>query len=311
MRVTIVRMSRTRVTTTNFGNYLRRLRLSRGFDNVSEYLQKYRVPITASYYRDIENGRKTLGLETAEVVCRGLEADSHEFFFALLTDLIPGRVMSTLNAPKVQEGDSSAVATSPNLVDEKSLPYYWLPHQVMYLNDQAAAFFENNIETLNCLLFICLNNPSGVTERQLAAFLEEKGIRLTVDELVGKFLEFELVKVTVENGMRRIKSARLWVNHQAHQRLTKSWISRQIVAAVRQPRVTEALEDNQAYVSYGMGHVRKTQVKELLGAIENCVSAVKGADRFISEENPPCLFALSVAHRPQYTKYKELVVKHE
>ena len=84
---------------TGLGNYLRLLRLERGFDNVSDYIRTYTPPISSSYYRDLENGRRLLSLDSAIQVCQSLEADTHAFFYNLLRDLLPSEAREIIVSP--------------------------------------------------------------------------------------------------------------------------------------------------------------------------------------------------------------------
>lgn len=78
---------------THLGNYLRETRLSRGYTNVNEYLRKYQLPISYVYYRDIEIGKRKIGLESAKVLCEALKVDYRVFYSHLLKDLLPDEVM--------------------------------------------------------------------------------------------------------------------------------------------------------------------------------------------------------------------------
>lgn len=80
---------------TNLGNYLRETRLSRGYTNVNEYLRKYQLPISYVYYRDIEIGKRKIGLESARVLCAALHVDYRVFYTHLLKDLLPKDVMDS------------------------------------------------------------------------------------------------------------------------------------------------------------------------------------------------------------------------
>lgn len=80
---------------THLGNYLRETRLSRGYTNVNEYLRKYQLPISYVYYRDIEIGKRKIGLESAKVLCEALQVDYRIFYSHLLKDMLPPDVMDT------------------------------------------------------------------------------------------------------------------------------------------------------------------------------------------------------------------------
>ncbi|MBX9769794.1 MAG: hypothetical protein K2X29_00395 [Candidatus Obscuribacterales bacterium] len=92
---------------THLGNYLRETRLSRGYTNVNEYLRKYQLPISYVYYRDIEIGKRKIGLESARVLCEALHVDYRVFYSHLLKDLLPAEVMDSFIHQIPQAGTDS------------------------------------------------------------------------------------------------------------------------------------------------------------------------------------------------------------
>lgn len=91
--------------------------MSRGYTNVNEYLRKYQLPISYVYYRDIEIGKRKIGLESAKMLCEALKVDYRVFYSHLLKDLLPEQVMDCfLNLiPQTDNGSSESPDQSKDL----------------------------------------------------------------------------------------------------------------------------------------------------------------------------------------------------
>ncbi|MDR2720053.1 MAG: hypothetical protein LBC03_04545 [Nitrososphaerota archaeon] len=88
------------MTTTNIGQHLYAARIRREYESISYYRKNYAdIPISKSYYRDIDSGRKPIMLGTAEMLCQVLKLEKTEFFFQLLRDLLPPDAADSLLKP--------------------------------------------------------------------------------------------------------------------------------------------------------------------------------------------------------------------
>jgi hypothetical protein len=82
---------------TNLGLYLYSVRVRRGYEGITDYLKKYtKLPISETYYRDIESGRKKIKIETAEKLCNSLKLDQQEFYYHFIKDVLPPDVFKKL-----------------------------------------------------------------------------------------------------------------------------------------------------------------------------------------------------------------------
>jgi hypothetical protein len=163
---------------TDLGNYLRLLRLERGFDNVSDYIRAYAPPISSSYYRDIENGRRLLSLDSATQVCRSLEADTHTFFYNLLCDALPVEAREFIISPSVQAVNESILSDRSfqhgsyclNLLPRSQFSKF-LNHIVACINSACDASGAPIINTKPCrltLMVSCERNRDLVRERRVS-----------------------------------------------------------------------------------------------------------------------------------------------
>jgi|GEM_PF-4822143 len=106
------------VSTTNLGKFLLDLRLSRGHQNIKAYVHEFALPISNTYYRDLELGKKQVSAETAKVLCDALRADESQFYHCLLRDVIPAKALSMLTAASITEQDrieKSSVASTQDI----------------------------------------------------------------------------------------------------------------------------------------------------------------------------------------------------
>ena len=89
----------------HLGSYLYSLRIKRGYENISDFLRSFDLPMSDNYYRDVEAGRRTLGLEKAVELYKVLpfndEDDNLEFFWQYFRDNLPEEIHSKLLVPRV------------------------------------------------------------------------------------------------------------------------------------------------------------------------------------------------------------------
>lgn len=71
---------------TNLSKYLTSERIRRGYISVSDYLREYdRIPISESYYRDLEAGRKVIRIDHAEPLCEALQLNKQHFYIGYVS----------------------------------------------------------------------------------------------------------------------------------------------------------------------------------------------------------------------------------
>lgn len=90
---------------SHLGKFLLDLRLSRGHHNIKAYVQEYKVPISSTYYRDLELGKKQVSTETAKILCDALQAEENNFYNSMLRDIIPAKALSMLTSASITEQD--------------------------------------------------------------------------------------------------------------------------------------------------------------------------------------------------------------
>lgn len=101
---------------SHLGKFLLDLRLSRGHQNIKAYVQEFAIPISSTYYRDLELGKKQVSTETAKVLCDALQANETEFYRCLLKDIIPEQALNVLTAVSIAEQEP--IQKSPDIANQ-------------------------------------------------------------------------------------------------------------------------------------------------------------------------------------------------
>jgi len=234
------------VTTTNIGQYLYATRIRRDYESISDYLKNYAdIPISESYYRDIESGRKLIRLDTAEMLCQALKLEKTEFFFQLLRDLLPTDVADSLLKPipntafqspseefERQEQDITLLrkAYEKRLVQE---PYI--------VDAKVVNFLDANFNLLPLIHFIYLREQC--TFKELKEVIEKSGITQSFEQVINDFEEYHIASVgrDTETITRYSKSFRIPRNNTAgvkfKDRFLKSEIEKTLGNANREQKI--------------------------------------------------------------------------
>jgi hypothetical protein len=92
-------------TTSNLSRFLYSVRIRLGFENISNFLSTYALPMSDNYYRDVEGGRKHLSFEKAIELSEippfnETEDTKLEFLWHMLRDILPEKLHSKLLFPR-------------------------------------------------------------------------------------------------------------------------------------------------------------------------------------------------------------------
>ncbi len=263
-------------TPTNLGSYLRKLRLARGFDSVSDYLRRYPMPITDTYYRDLENGRKTVSIETSEQICTALEADMHSFYYYYLKDFLPESIVDTLSPP---------AKTLSELANKQpdSWFYLYLPNQFHILDDRTNEFFSKRLDLFSALLFIACNSPAGVTDKQLAYFLTSSSIETPVEEVISIFDGLKLIAISNATP-RRITSARVLLPKDLNKGLRNKWLLAETEKSLSRVQNT-GLKQDVTLLRFGIRNIRKEKHKVVLARVAALMNEIRLSNTGLNENS--------------------------
>lgn len=290
---------------THLGRFLRSLRIERGYTNVTQYLRKYKLPISDVYYRDLEAGRKMVGLENAGALCSALQADLQTYYFYLLKDLLPEQVIQLLVRPVVDDTFESIdeKLAEQNRTHEvyRTVLMQHYSRQVLSLNEEAIAFFKQNFELLPILYFIYSLN--GTNEREIGDVAKRNSVSMPASQIISQFERLGLVAiVSAENGsgprkIRRLKPAITFSDDE----LLNKCILWETQKSLSQPRNKVTFEGEGAFVYQGLSMIAKDSHKHISRRIMDLITEIRAADiDLLSTEAEPFHYSIIVSTRPEY-----------
>ncbi len=183
---------------TNLGQYLYSERIRRGYNLISEYLKNYtNIPISEPYYRDIENGRKIIKVDKAETLCRALKLNKKEFYFHLLSDVLPSDVVKELLKPVT--GTTFKVASEEfNKLDQKITVLRKayekrLVGEPYIVDEEIVKYLDENFEILPLIHFIYMRETC--TFEELNEIVRKNDIRKPFVQLIDEFEKYNIAIV--------------------------------------------------------------------------------------------------------------------
>lgn len=183
---------------SNLGSYLYTSRVMRGQPNISGYLQDFGVKsVSESYYRDIESGRKSVRIETGQVLCSELNLDQREFFGLLLKDLLPEEIFSSLIKPDALTLFESAEAEVARLRGELDQTRRAFMHQIgdniSEVSEEVVDALEERMEWLPAIHFIYMRK--SCTFPELLRVMEQNDIHDSLSDVISFLRKYELALI--------------------------------------------------------------------------------------------------------------------
>jgi hypothetical protein len=186
----------------HFSNYLKSLRLKRGYEYITEYLKAYHLSISESYYRNLEAGRNLATLEKAELLRTGLQADRNDYYSALLLDILPDSIAQLVLQSEHQTKQSchSSETDDNNQLKKQA--------SINYLRKNPAL-----IPVID--LIYAHDYESGITLEKLGRFLKNNGITCSIQKLSTTLVELDIVQgiYTAQDqlsGLRKVHRQIRW-----------------------------------------------------------------------------------------------------
>lgn len=196
--------------------------MHRGYTNVNEYLRSYKLPITYVYYREIEIGKRKLGLETARSLCEALDVDSKAFYYHLLKDILPSDVTEHFKdmLPARQRMNGEELSQEKESIDRAYRNSFLdaLRLNFTVLEKEAARYLKDNLELIPLLWFI--HSEPETSESDLEAVAQANGIAKPIKKLLEDFKRFGLIEIVDSNkstkAIRRLFPTMVWRDQQLH-----------------------------------------------------------------------------------------------
>lgn len=179
-----------KVSKTNLGRFLYSERIRRGYESTSEYLKNYaNIPISESYYRDIESGRKTIKVDKAETLCKALKLDKREFYYHILSNILPSDVLKEILKPIDNTSFESPSEEFEKINQQMSVlrkAYEKRLIEEPYIVDtEIVKYLEENFEVLPLIHFIYMKKICSFKE--LEEIISKNCIKKPFEQMIDEF----------------------------------------------------------------------------------------------------------------------------
>ncbi len=268
-------MSTITTTSTHLGNYLRSVRLNRGYTNVNEYLRSYKLPITYVYYREIEIGKRKPGLETARSLCEALDVDIKAFYYHLLKDILPAEVTEHFKhmLPARQRMSGEELAQEKESIDQAYRSSFLdaLRLNFTMLEKEAARYLKENLDLMPLLWFV--HSEPETTESDLEAVAKANGIAKPIKKILDDFKRLGLIEMVDSNKgtklIRRLSSTIVWRDRQLH----SAYLLNETEKTLEQQNNAESQDD--PTIKYGMAMLTDEQRQRVMCRISDLLAELR------------------------------------
>lgn len=284
-------------TSTHLGNYLRSVRMSRGYTNVNEYLRSYKLPITYVYYREIEIGKRKLGLETAKSLCGALQVDSKAFYYHLLKDILPAEVTEHFKnmLPARQRLSREELADEKESMDRayRSSLLDALRLNFNILEKEAATYFQENLDLMPLLWFV--HSEPETTESDLAAVAQTNGINKPIGKILDDFKRLGLIEI-IDSGkgpksIRRLFPTIAWRDKQLH----SAYLLKETEKTLGQQGLNPSKDEPS--IKYGVAMLTDEQRQRVMSRISDLLAELRSTNNSPELESELYYFSVLLASR--------------
>lgn len=193
------------MTRTSLGRFLYSERIRRQAENITRYVTERQLPISESYYRDIETGRKLLRVESALKLCEALDLDKKSFFFYLLKDILPQEVFSSLVKASDVDSFDTAGEELQRLTDnvEKFRVAYEkkVSEEPFEVDSRVVTYLNNNIDVLPLIHFIYMRHESSFEEIQCV--MDKNNLERDLEDVLAEFEKHKLA--IIDKAQKRVR----------------------------------------------------------------------------------------------------------
>lgn len=271
--------------------------MNRGYTNVNEYLRSYKLPITYVYYREIEIGKRKLGLETAKSLCEALNVDRKAFYYHLLKDILPGDVTEHFKhmLPAGQRLNGQELAQDKQSIDEayRTSLLNALRLNFTVLENEATRYFKENLDLMP--LIWCIHSQPETTEDELESVAKSNGIEKSTRKILDDFQRLGLIEVVSDKGSkiaRRLLPTIAWRDRQLH----AAYLLNETEKTIEQHRKGQATDV--PTIKYGMAMLTDEQRKRVMSRIADLLAELgSGNNHNASSDSELYYFSVLLASR--------------
>jgi transcriptional regulator with XRE-family HTH domain len=276
-----------------FGQFLRALRLSRGFTNINEYLRRYPLSISTVHYRYLESGSRKVGVDAAQELCTELQADAKSFYHNLLKDWLPEGFMAFFVG--LSDDEQSAQARE---VYQKAVMRV-LDAQTLYPSRACCEYLSNHFELMPIVWFFYSVFEASL--EQITAVAKANGIAISVDQIVDDFEQFGLIKVDAQRQVvQRVKPTISFSHDELGKKLLLHETQRRLNYYVKAGN--EASKDTVVVLSMMCvsAKARQTIYRRIQDFLRDAAEGAKSSFEDRSQDSEPVYYSIIFAPRPQY-----------
>jgi hypothetical protein len=294
----------------NFGSYLFSERVRRKGSNLAEFLRKYHLKISETYYRDLETGRKLPHLAKAARLCDDLELDRAEFFFHLLKDMLPHEVFEELIKPTSKTVFNEAGQEIQRL--NSMLQTYRKahlkatqqdPHEV---DETVVRFLDKHFHFLPLIHFIYMRQKCSFSE--IEELLIQNGDQMNLEEALDGLEKHHLASVNRSGHIvQRFKRIFRIPPTETGIRFKDRFLSHEIAASLLMPRSQNVLSPEASFVFSGITCYNPDTAENIKGRVADLSAAFDGDETDLEDPGAmPFFITLIISPRPAYSSRNRL-----
>lgn len=190
------------MSNTNLGQFLYSERIRRGCDSITDYLKNYtNIPISEPYYRDIENGRKKIKVDKADKLCSALMLNKKEFYYHLLSDVLPSDVLKELIKPVAATTFRIASEEFSKLERQVSTMRKAFAKKMMeepyVVDNDIIQYLNNNFDVLPLIHFVYMKEKC--TFREIDQIIKKNNIKRKLSMVASEFEKYDIASVDKKN----------------------------------------------------------------------------------------------------------------
>lgn len=292
-----------------FGRYLYSLRIRRGFENVSDFIENLNLPMSDNYYRDVEAGRKLPTIDKARELFEAMPfdegEDKYEFFWHYLRELLPDEIHKNVMMPRVD-------TSFKNMKSAQELLEYDLK---MHRTAAALARFEetqistdNEIDAMTeqfelLPLVHYIHMVESATSDDINAICKNNGITFN-EESIDSF--FTKIGVSVEQDgskkryTRRKPIIRIPKNNKGL-KFKDKFLYGEIEKSLANKRVPEIFSSEATFLYSMITAIPEIAQAKLTDRLRDLISEVSVSKTQLDDKTAtPFFFSIVISGRPEY-----------
>ena len=289
---------------TNMGKFLYTERITRGFENINDYLINYKVKISESYYRDIETGRKIARIETLNELCKSFAFEPKILFFYYLKDILPSDIFEVLIKP-VQQKIFDSFSTEINKLKEdvETIRIAYLKRLLAepYKADNTIVnYLLGNFEVLPIIHFIYMRKDC--TYKDIRKIMDINGIKKDFDTLLNEFINYEIIHADKSKQLiTRHKPTFLLPKTKDGVKLKDKFLIHEILESTQNKNRNNIIGQKNSYISSGINCININHIEKIVNEVACLLATFDSlSDTLDSENTIPFFYSIVISSREKY-----------